>query len=77
MQAGAMNVSCLHKQRLFYLASQHRSSQGCPVPVDTCFESDEAVMLVDKNKENLYNGNGKGKGHPCTGTEALYRQYGP
>jgi len=21
--------------------------------------------------------NGKGKGHPCTGTEALYRPYGP
>ena len=20
---------------------------------------------------------GKGKGHPCTGTEALYRPYGP
>jgi len=20
---------------------------------------------------------GKGKGHPCTGTEALYRTYGP
>jgi len=23
------------------------------------------------------NGNGKGKVHPCTGTEALYRPYGP
>jgi len=22
-------------------------------------------------------GKGKGKGHPCTGTEALYRPYGP
>jgi len=22
-------------------------------------------------------GKGKGKGHPCTGTEALYRLYGP
>ena len=22
-------------------------------------------------------GKGKGKGHPCTGTEALYRTYGP
>jgi len=21
--------------------------------------------------------NGKGKGHPCTGTEVLYRPYGP
>jgi len=23
-----------------------------------------------------YNGKGKGKGHPCTGTEALYKPYG-
>ena len=25
----------------------------------------------------LVKGKGKGKVHPCTGTEALYRQYGP
>jgi len=25
----------------------------------------------------VYKGKGKGKGHPCTGTEALYRPYGP
>jgi len=24
-----------------------------------------------------YQGKGKGKVHPCTGTEALYRLYGP
>jgi len=25
----------------------------------------------------LTDSKGKGKGHPCTGTEALYRPYGP
>jgi len=29
-----------------------------------------------KRQENT-EGKGKGKGHPCTGTEALYRPYGP
>jgi hypothetical protein len=24
-----------------------------------------------------FNDKGKGKGHPCTGTEVLYRPYGP
>jgi hypothetical protein len=28
-----------------------------------------AMLIVDGKK--------KGKGHPCTGTEALYRPYGP
>jgi len=26
---------------------------------------------------NITEGKGKGKVHPCTGTEALYRPYGP
>jgi len=32
----------------------------------------------DKNsKPSVRKGKGKGKVHPCTGTEALYRPYGP
>jgi hypothetical protein len=32
------------------------------------------VMVVNEEKINVGK---KGKGHPCTGTEALYRPYGP
>ena len=34
--------------------------------------------LLDGGSDlNWDNVKGKGKGHPCTGTEALYRPYGP
>jgi len=41
-------------------------------------KNEEAMTRVgsqrySKNKKKV----GKGKGHPCTGTEALYRPYGP
>jgi len=32
---------------------------------------------LDRRASSLSNGKGKGKVHPCTGTEALYRPYGP
>jgi len=35
------------------------------------------TVLADGNKINYRIKNVKGKGHPCTGTEALYRPYGP
>jgi len=33
-----------------------------------------STIFIDVIKTNLKS---KGKGHPCTGTEALYRPYGP
>jgi hypothetical protein len=35
------------------------------------------VKLVVHTYSIVTNGKDKGKGHPCTGTEALYRLYGP
>ena len=41
-----------------------------------------SMSQLCQNSENVCNGNiggykkGKGKGHPCTGTEALYKPYG-
>jgi len=32
---------------------------------------------VYRDSFNFLFSKGKGKGHPCTGTEALYRPYGP
>ena len=38
----------------------------------------EGYMRHPVNNSVLtYSGKCKGKGHPCTGTEALYRPYGP
>jgi hypothetical protein len=37
-----------------------------------------AMLLTRTRSQKLYNNSkGKGKVHPCTGTEALYRPYGP
>ena len=36
----------------------------------------QGVRIVTRIKFNAEL-KGKGKGHPCTGTEALYRPYGP
>ena len=38
--------------------------------INLLYRSDSLVTVDSKGK-------GKGKGHPCTGTEALYRPYGP
>jgi len=38
-------------------------------------EVEENDSLINRNKVSLIKG--KGKVHPCTGTEALYRPYGP
>ena len=35
------------------------------------------IILSDISHRSLSIGKGKGKVHPCTGTEALYRPYGP
>ena len=32
------------------------------------------IQFTNKSQNSDYK---KGKGHPCTGTEALYRPYGP
>jgi len=37
------------------------------------FITDDLLYFIDRNIITL----NKGKGHPCTGTEALYRPYGP
>ena len=36
--------------------------------------TDKFINLLEPLREK---GKDKGKGHPCTGTEALYRPYGP
>jgi len=35
------------------------------------------LSIVQHNSNYVYNTKKKSKGHPCTGTEALYRPYGP
>jgi len=40
--------------------------------------SNSRLLIIDTStKFHLYLSKGKGKVHPCTGTEALYRPYGP
>jgi hypothetical protein len=34
------------------------------------------ILKASKNQVVIGKGKGKGKVHPCTGTEALYRPYG-
>jgi len=34
-------------------------------------------VIIDYYYNTIIGTNGEGKGHPCTGTEALYRPYGP
>jgi len=41
-----------------------------PKQVPSIFHSDKLIYLSNGKK-------GKDKVHPCTGTEALYRPYGP
>ena len=36
-----------------------------------------AQLVKCRANSQYWEGKGKGKVHPCTGTEALYRPYGP
>ena len=40
-------------------------------------QGNDLILIVVFSECCRCKGKGKGKGHPCTGTEALYRPYGP
>jgi len=61
-----------HKKKRQYSVDSYRSltSLMCAVLVRLRDMISEFLLLARYS-------NCKGKGHPCTGTEALYRPYGP
>jgi hypothetical protein len=56
----------------------HAGRLSCPsvdtlLPATSCFLTVNTLLGVARKEAEWF----KGKGHPCTGTEALYRPHGP
>jgi len=59
--------------RTFSKNNKHHLQANNPCAFDVSVSLFRKVRGIQK----IHTGYGKGKGHPCTGTEALYRPYGP
>ena len=68
----------MHRER----EHKHTDEGTCvPTYVGTCVPTYVGTCVptytTKAKKASALDGGRKGKGHPCTGTEALYRPYGP
>ena len=75
-----MAISTISSHVLIFYRVDNNSftarSKPFVIPLITPYIIDACVLKTEYQTSN-YKGKGKGKLHPCTGTEVLYRSYGP
>jgi hypothetical protein len=59
------------------IALLNKLKMGTPVTPEMYLAPYSGIRVVLNILRSIKDGKSKGKVHPCTGTEALYRPYGP